>query len=323
MRRPSAAGYLSAWTSMVGALAGTLRALGGSASLTEVAALSGHAFRFAITTAPEGAIGADGPNAFAASSALPLYEGLGWRLAAWEVAAGDAEFTARRVQALRLLRSCLDHGRPAILFGLHLPEFGVVRGYAGDDLLASTVVSSQYGERIPAAQWPAPGRPLPLRLFLPERRAKNDRRLALVQALRFAVAYARQGEVGVVVSAEPITATGLAAYRRWIELLEDEAPISSHGQAYCIQALQEARGQASAFLRADAQREATLRPQLEAAATAYGAEVAALSQLATLFPYPNGGPVNSAGMRRAGAAAVRRALAAEEQAITALEHIVL
>ncbi|HZQ34993.1 MAG TPA: hypothetical protein VFD32_03605 [Dehalococcoidia bacterium] len=316
MPRPIVAGYVSAWNSIVGALTGTLRALGAEHAPATVAVLTGHAFRFALTQTPAGAIGAGGPNAFATSSAVPLFEGLGWRFRAFDAAADDPAYAERRVEALRLLHGCLDRGRPAIAFGLHLPEFGIVRGYAGDDLLAGTAVSSQYGERIPAAQWPAPGRPLPIRLFLPAQRLKVRHDRALGAALRFAVSYARTGDAAGVVAEEPVIASGLAAYTRWLALLEGEAPISAHGHAYCIQALQEARTQAAQVLAA-----AAVEPAwhgLGAAAVAYKREVAVLSQLATLFPYPNGGSVGSPGVRRAGAAALRRALAAEAEAIAAL-----
>lgn len=316
MPRPIAAGYISAWNTITGALTGALRALGAEQSPATVAVLSGHAFRFVLTETAEGVAGAGGPSAFAAASALPLYEGLGWRFRAFEVAANDPAFIEQREQALHLLRSCLDGGRPAIAFGLHLPEFGVVRGYAGGDLLASTAVSSQYGERIPAAQWPAPGRPLPIRLFLPEHRLKVNREAALEAALRFAVAYARQGDAPGAIAEEPIVASGLSAFARWLALLESDAPIAVHGQAYCVQALQEARTQAVRVL-AEVAREPRWRG-LAAAATAYQREVMALSQLATLFPYPNGGSVGSPGVRRTGAVALRRALAAEEDAVAAL-----
>ncbi|HLZ71399.1 MAG TPA: hypothetical protein VKV26_15975 [Dehalococcoidia bacterium] len=318
MRRPIAAGYVSAWTSIVGALAGTLRALGAEHAPAEVAVLSGHAFRFALTAAPEGRIGAGGPNAFAAGSATALYEGLGWRFSAFEAAADDAAYAANRAEALRLLRRSLDHGRSAIAFGLHLPQFGIVRGALGEDLIAGTAVSSQYGERLPAAQWPAPGRPLPIRVFLPERRVKVDPRAALAHALRFAVAYAGQGEAGAVVAEEPVEAAGLAAYRRWLAILESDAPIAAHGQAYCIQALQEARAQASTYLAGVASRSPEANA-LAAAVAAYQRERVALSQLATLFPYPNGGAAAAPGIRRAAAGSVRRALAAEEEAIAALD----
>lgn len=321
MPRLIAAAYPLRWTSAVGALEGVLRAIGLAADPVDVSVLSGHAFRFALTSTPEGELGADGPNHFPAAGALPLYAGLGLRFAAIEAAADDRDFAKRRAQTLKQTRKCLDRGRPAILFGLHLPEFGiargVIRGSDGDDLIAATAVSPQYGERIPAAQWPAPGRPLPIRAFLPEKPVAADRDRALERALRFALAYAHGGERDGPPGADPAHA-GPAAFERWIALLEGSAPISPHGQAYCIQALQAGRTDAAALLRAESARRPPLVAPLAAAAAAYRDEVLELSRLATLFPYPNGGDVLSSGTRKAGAAAVRRAFAAEQAALAAL-----
>jgi len=61
-------------------------------------------------------------------------------------------------------------------------------------------------------------------------------------------------------------------------------------------------------------------PALAEAAEAYAAVVLELSRMATLFPYPSGGDVRSPGTRRAGAAALRRARAAEERALAALDR---
>lgn len=318
MPRLVAATYENNWTSAVGALAGVLRALGGDASQAGVSALSGHAFRLAVTSTPDGEIGPDGPSHFAADSALALYENLGWRFEAIETAAAARDFGKRRDEAIKRIRKSIDKSRPVIAFGLHLPEFGIVRGYDGDDLIASTTVSSQYGERIPLSQWPAPGHSLPLRVFIPDKRVKTDRRRALERIIHFAVAYARHGEPGG--SIDPTLATtGLAAYERWAAVLEGDAPISPHGQSYCIQALQSARKDAAAFLSTQAPGAPAA---FESAASAYSAEVLELSRMATLFPYPNGGDVFSAGARRVGAGYLRRARAAEQQAVSALERTI-
>jgi hypothetical protein len=316
-----AAGYPHRWTSVVGALEGVLQALGHAVATSEIGVLSGHAFRFALTSTPDGEMGADGPNHFAAASALPLYEGLGRQFEATEAAAAEREFAKRREETLKRVRKSIDRGRPAILFALHLPEFGIVRGYDRDDLIAATTMSPQYGERIPTAQWPAPGRPLPIRALLPDKDKRVDRDLAVERALRFAISYAhvgeRQGPPG-----GSAAHTGLAAYDRWIALLEGTEPISPHGQAYCIQALQEARNSAAALMRVEAVRRPALSAPFDQAAAAYSREVLALSQVATLFPYPNGGDVRSLGVRRAGASCVRRALAAEQEALAAIERCI-
>ena len=317
MPRLIAAAYENNWISAVGALTGVLKALGGSFSQPEVSALSGHAFRIAVTSTPDGEIGPDGPNCFATTTAFPLYENLGWRFEAIEAAAPDRHFAKRRDEALKRIHRSVDKGRPAIAFGLHLPEFGIVRGYDRENLIASTTVSTQYGERIPLGQWPSPGEPQPLRVFVPEKHLNAGRDLALHRVLHFAVDYARSGE-RTALTLSVLAATGLAAFERWISVLESDATISPHGQSYCIQALQSARSDAATFLRTEAKS----RPHAEVflgAAAAYGAVVLELSRMATLFPYPNGGDVVSTGSRRAGAAHLRRALNAELQAISALE----
>ncbi len=314
MSRLLAATYESNWTSAVGALAGVLRALGGDKPVWQVSALSGHAFRLAITSGPDGEIGVDGPNNFSARSALKLYEHCGWRFGSIEASAGADDFDRRRKEALKQLRRSIDHGRPAMAFGLHLPEFGIVRGYDGDDLIAATTVSGQYGERIPVSQWPSPARPQPLRVIVPEKQVKSDPADVLGRVLRFACDYAIAGESGTV-AGMPAAPTGLAAYARWAQLLEGEAVISPHGQSYCIQALQSARSDAAAFLRAVAPLYPGRSVALSEAGDAYSAVVLELSRLASLFPYPNGGDVISNGGRRAGAMYIRRASATEALAV--------
>lgn len=321
MPRLIAATYPVRWTSITGALEGVLQALGAPLSPVDVSVRSGHAFRFALTATPDGAFGPDGPNSFSSGSALPLYEGLGRRFEAIETPAAASDRAKRRAEALKHIKKSVDRGRPAIVYGLHLPEFGIVRGYDGDDLIAATTVSPQYGERIRAAQWPAPGRPLPIRVFLPAKPLKIDRERAFDRLLRFAVRYARDGERDAPADGA-VAVTGFAAFERWIVVLEGSEAISPHGHAYCIQALQAGRNDAAMLLRAESAKRPAVATPLAEAAAAYRAEVLELSRLATLFPYPNGGDISSTGSRRAGAAGVRRALAAEQAAVAALARAI-
>jgi hypothetical protein len=311
--------YVSHWTTIAGALAGTLRALGGTLAAADVNARAGHAFRFAIVPAltDDGAIGADGPNRFASAPALRLYESLGWRFSAVEGAFDDPRLPSVRAAALDRLRKTTP-ARPAIAYGLHLPEFGIVRALDGDAIAASTPVSAQFGERISTRQWPAPGLPLPVRVFIPEERTRET--LALGPLLRFVVAYAREGDSPVAIGVDGAI-TGFAAFERWIALLEGDERISPSGHAYCLQALQQGRKEAAAFLRAAGAGTAIDRP-LRAAATAYEAEVLALALMVTLFPYPNGGDLGSPGARRVAALYVRRAYDAEREAVARLADAV-
>lgn len=311
MPRPTDAAFVSHWTSITGALAGVLRAFGGRLSAAEVNARSGHAFRFALVPSAidAGALGSDGPNCFATVPALRLYAALGARFSAIEAMPGESGYDRARSAAVQAMRDATARGRPTIAYGLHLPEFGIVRAVQGDALLASTAVSAQFGERMPLAQWPAPVRPLPVRVFVAEERTRPSP--ALEPLLRFVVAYARAGEPAGAVGAGGAL-SGLAAFERWIDVLESDAPISPSGQAFCLQALQQGRREAAAFLRG---ADGGIAAPLQAAATAYDAGALTLSQLATLFPYPNGGDVVSSGNRRVGALYVRRVLTVEREAV--------
>jgi hypothetical protein len=307
------ADYASHWTSMAGALAGTLRSLGGTLTAADVNSRSGHAFRFAVAPSltEDGAIGADGPNRFAVAPVADLYASLGWRLSTIERDSSSADFARVRQQALTGLRASTAAGRAAIVYGVQLPEFGIVRAVEADALLVSTAVSTQFGQRVPLHQWPAPGNALPLRVFLLDERTRET--LALGPLLRFVIAYARNGDPPTDVGVRG-AATGFAAFERWIALLEGEARIAASGHAYCLQTLQQARHEASAFLRAAGAGTAVDRP-LRAAAVAYTAESVALAQLITLFPYPNGGDVVSPGSRHIAALYARRVYDAEREAV--------
>jgi hypothetical protein len=245
----SGARYENHWTSAAGALAGVLAALGSALPTWEVAALSGHAFRFAITECPGGAFGSDGPSCFSAATALPLYERLGLRFHAIEAAPGASDYASIRKLALEEIRKSTRHRRPAIAYGLQTASFGIVLGADAEALTISSTLSGQYGSRLPLSQWPPPGSAFPLRVFVPQKEIRFTRSGSFRAAIAFAVAFARQGESGGVPGHQQL-ASGLAAYALWAELLEREAPIDAAGHALCIQALIEGRGEASRLLAA-------------------------------------------------------------------------
>ncbi len=65
-----------------------------------------------------------------------------------------------------------------------------------------------------------------------------------------------------------------------------------------------------------------LKREIDEAAAAYDAVALAFSRMATLFPYPSGGEVESRGTRMAAAAALREAEAQERVAVTLLRSAV-
>ena len=308
------------WTTFVGALEGVLRALGEPRSTHELMGLTGHAFRIALTE--EDGVVAAGPAARAVDfrRVLPLYRNVGRMLELLTSAPADRNHEKHRREALKRIRKSIDRGTPAIAYDIHIPEFGIIYGY--DDrartLAVSSLMSGQYGVALAESRWPVPERAAPLILFLVGKRVRAEPVRACRDALRFALEYAARGDPG-----DPTRAVhGLAAFSTWREALEQHRPIEPAGNARTIQTVQSARRDAARFLRDTASVVPTAAADLNEAAAAYDAVALALSRMATLFPYPTGGEVDSRGARMAAAAALREAEAQERQAVTLLRSTI-
>lgn len=305
------------WNSLGGALEGALRYLRVPVSSAWVMGISGHAFRLALPVAGDelAAWGADLAIDF--ERAAPLYRNLGRKVEHLVAQEGESNYPKRRQEAIKRVQKCIDRGIPAIVYDLHLPQFGLVSGYddKADTWQVRTLMSGQYGETVPLGRWPVPERPGVVAAVLLGDPTKTDPGRAVLDALRFAVAYAERGDPGDPTGA----AHGFAAYERWAAAFTEGAAISASGNAALVQMLQSARRDAAAFLRADASR---LLPECAAplaeAALAYDAETLAISRMMTMFPFPHGGDPTSVASRVVAAGALREALAREQEAIAAL-----
>lgn len=309
---------VSNWTSIAGALQGTLMHLGERFDEQEIMGLTGHAFRLAIRTGEDGIADSAGTVSLDYGRAIQLYAGLGHKFEHFSARPADRGYDRRREEAIKRIQRSIDRGVPAIVYDLQLPEFGLVKGY--DDraglIYVSTTVSSQYGEALPLRQWPAPGRLGWIEVIVLGDRQRFDRRRAEQEALCFAVDYAERGEP----CGPDDTVHGLAAYERWLEGYTLQGGLSRHGNARCIQIVLSARRDAARFLRAIAgSYEPGAGAALDQAAAAYDAEALAFSRMATLFPFPSGGDVENLGALMAGAASLRQALEHERRAIDLLK----
>lgn len=307
------------WTSLAGALEGALRFLGEQVTTPWVMGVSGHAFRLALRI-DAGEVAAPGAEtAIDLKSAAARYRSLGRTFDVVVARAGAKDWAKRRDEVIRAAHKCIDHGAPALVYDLHLPQFGLVKGY--DDKAGvwyvSSMVSAQYGETLPLSRWPVPERPDAVLALLPAGRVRVHPQAAVRDALRFAVLYAGQGEPDDGSGA----LHGLAALARWRDAFVRGEPIATTGNAILIQMLQSARRDAAAFLRRDGMR---LLPDageaLARAAAAYDAEVLALSRMMTMFPFPSGGDPTNAAARVVAASALREAAVREEEAIAAVQQ---
>ena len=333
----------ASWNSLGGALECVLRFLGHAVSAQRVMGVSGLAFRLDLVHDPNhGWAAGNAEEAIDYRDHIALIANLG-RQAELMVAARVApDFSDRRSAAIMRVQRAIDRGIPAIAYDLHLPRFGVVSGYdaAQNRWQVHSVMSRQYGNALAVERWPVPEHRAPLiALFLGERR-RVDPPAAVRDALRFALAHSRAparnepAAPNQVTSGAPISLAtteggvsiqhlqGVAAYQRWIDVLAEGAVLSPSGNAALVQLVQSARANAAQFLRGDALHR--MRPAagaaLNAAATAYDAEVLALSRMATMFPYPAGGDTESRAARLVATSMLRTALVHEQQALRALEE---
>ena len=106
-------------------------------------------------------------------------------------------------------------------------------------------------------------------------------------------------------AAAATAAAAAAGTARWISILAGDDPIEPQAHARAAQTFAAARGEAATFWRA-------CDPDGPEAAQAQALAIS-LSRFATLFPYPMGGAPNSRGVRSAGAAILRDALAQIER----------
>jgi len=306
------------WSTLIGALSGALRALDQPVPMHHLMGLTGFAFRITLTLSDGIVAAAPAAPALDLRRALPLLENGGRDLEIIDAGTGARDFAKRRERALRALRKGIERGRPAIAYDLHLPEYGLVHGY--DDrahtLVVSTLLSSQYGSLLAESRWPVPERASPLIVLLIGRSRRVDQARALREALRFALAYAQHGDAG-----DPTgSAHGLDAYARWRAAFARETLIDAAGNARAIQTVLSARRDAARFLREINETHGSTASQpLHAAAAAYERVALVLSRMATLFPYPSGGDVVSAGVRRLASAGLEEAEREERAALASLE----
>jgi hypothetical protein len=304
------------WTSAAGAVEGILAHLGAPLprhAIMGLTALAWHTClgtRGGVTALPSGPADVDWERVIRALGRT----GFTWERFGAELGHG-ADWSEMRATAVRWATAHLDAARPLVGWDFHLHEFAVVYGYdhVREGFLVDDVLSEEVGPFFPWRDWPsAVGR---IEFWAPVAPREDEAAEAVAGAMADAAA-AFAGDDG----REDGQPRGTAALDAWAEALDGAGEIDRAGNAYTIQVLQAARLDGAAFLRDVADALPALSEPLGRAARATGDETKALSPLITLFPFPTGGHgnVNSPGLRRAAAMALRRAATHERSAAGAI-----
>jgi DNA-binding transcriptional ArsR family regulator len=314
--------YQPCWISYTGAVAGALRSLGSSCDVVDVGGHSGYAF---IVNVIRGEFCPSGPTAFHPETWGEIHEGtqsLGWSIESWSDEGsypegeepGPQELErARRLHAL--VRAEIMEDRPAVVWGLYIPEYGIVNGVRGSSYIVSTFkrLTGQPEEPIPYFDLRAPGCLDALFFKAPIRvDASEADRKAIERAVRFA-----RGSTPALER----YANGPGAWDEWADVLENRAEEGLYnGNSYAAACYHEARAVAAEFLGRVAKRQD--RPQSEhllKAAESYREIEGLMKRFTELFPFAMEGDMIT-GKRREGAALLREVKPLDEVAADHLER---
>ena len=147
--------YMCCWISFNGAMGGALRAQGVECDLVDVSGRTGYAF---LLNVPKGRMCPSAPTALEDSVYREMVKGAGelgaegklWTEPGGYMGnAGPDETERERARRLfEMVKGEIDlTGRPVVLWGLPIPEFGIVNGYEGTRYVASTYRSMDAPEK--------------------------------------------------------------------------------------------------------------------------------------------------------------------------------
>lgn len=311
--------YQPCWISYTGAMAGALRALGVDCDITDVGGCSGYAF---IVNVIKGEFCPSGPTAFHLETWKKIHKGtqdLGVRIEHWfdegsypvEEGSPRPHEVERARKLYEKVKTEIGEDRPVVLYGLHLPEYGIVKGIKGNSYVTSSCMGlinpGQPEEPVLYYDLKAPGC-LDAYFFREQTSVdtnKNDKK-AIERAFQFA-----QG----LMPAQERYVHGPEAWTEWADVLENHPEQKMyHGNSYAAACFHEARAMASEFLRRMAGRHKGAQSgHLTEAASRYGEAEKLLAKFTEIFPFKLQEEMNMKD-RRMAADILRKVKHIEEQA---------
>lgn len=313
--------YMCCWISFNGAVGGALRALGVDCDLVDVSGRTGYAF---LLNVPKGRMCPSAPTAMMDSVYREMVKGageLGAEGRLWTEPGGylgnEDPSDSDRERARRLfdrVRHEIDTlGRPVVLWGLPIPEFGIVNGYEGSRYVASTYRSMDAPEKEELVE------------------AEALQALGCLMTVSFAPApdsggrwLARAVEMasGKVEVCEGYLA-GPKAAQEWSVCLSKADDSEYIGNSYTAACWSEGRSNAGVFLRRMARRQrGRVNRELLEAAGAYAKGAQVMEEYVGLFPFNFQGRIGDQARER-GSALLMELKGYEEDAVLHMKEALL
>jgi len=307
--------YKPAWLTWIGSTTSCLNALGVDCDRADVAGMTGYAFIMSVHKE----LCPSGPTVFDWGSLLSGISALGRSTLMFQsIDCHTGDFKCDRTrehcrQVFELVRREIEAGRPCVLWGTYVPEFGVVYGIEGENYLVKTFKECMNEEQppIPYDGIDAPGGPY--MLGFPSKTEFKEEWYPSFE----------KNAIGTGVANLTKTihftnyAIGLNAYGQWIKALE-ENKAHVFGNAYNAQCWSEAKFFAHEFIAKLARKHEKVAKVLGKAEKHYDDVVNAMKTVSTLFPFPPGEQLKEESVRKEAIDALRRAKDSETLAVKAL-----
>lgn len=312
--------YQPCWLSYTGAVAGSLKALRIDCDTIDVGGYSGYAF---ITNVSKDVTCPSGPTALPPETWKQIHRGtksLGYVMEQYSYPhsfpAKEGEPTPEEIELARKLFNKIkleidEKDRPVILWGLVVPEYGIVKGYEGDFYIASTFrrLINQLEDPILFYDLKAPGC---LEALFFRDRVKPDANLADKEALERAISFA-SAKVPILDN----YVGGPAALDEWAKTLENlpEEKQNYHGNSYVGACVYESRFMCAEFLKRLSKKNPGKQAKpLREASECYEKGEELMKEFTQVFPFKSQGEMKLEN-RRKGAGILRKVRPFEEEAV--------
>jgi hypothetical protein len=314
--------YQPCWISYLGSVSGILKALGKEEhDIINTGGYSGYAF--ALPNVLKGITCPSGPTSLGKmwSEVLKGTDILGYETKVYE---DNQSFPTREdritdedrkrvIELFRTVQKAIDNENPVVLWGIPVPEYGIVTGYQENNYLVSTFrrLSDQPETPIAYDALQAPGC-LHAIIFgnQTDEISEQDDKNALERAIALA-----EGDL-----TEENYIAGPEAYEDWADVLEKGASkdIIYHGNAYLNQCTLEAKEIATTFLKRLASKYEKFSSILLESADEYSKIVELLTAFGEIFPFAFEGDLGKE-KRQKGAELLRSAVPFEKKALSLLK----
>jgi DNA-binding HxlR family transcriptional regulator len=291
--------YQPCWLSYTGAMAGALRGLGVNCDTADVGGYSGYSF---IINVAKGVTCPSGPTALPAETWKEIHKGtesLGYALewgghhGSYPVEPGKP--TPEELEIVRKLfekikREIDEQDQPVVLWGLVIPEYGIVKGYEGNAYIVSTFrsLAKQPEEPVLFYNLDSPGA---IDAFFFRKKSKGNSKATDLEALERAIRFA-SGNTPI----HPNYVGGPASLEEWANVLEaiPEQKQNYMGNSYVGACVYESRNMCAQFLRRLAQKHpGESSKHLQKAAECYEKELELLKEFTVLFPFKHQGEMKA------------------------------